>query len=126
MAGFDDGAYRAPLAAAEDNTAGAVLALANPEGRDLYIRRAIINISTKSTGAGAIDAGIAANGTTSKDTLFDGLDVGTAAGAFDNVENGGTNGLAGIKWGAAEFLTATASADLTGMVGEIIIDYIAL
>lgn len=123
--GFEDGAYHATLTAATGTTAGAVLALANPEGRDLYVTRLVLNISTQSSGAATVDGGIAANGTTSSDNLIDGLSV-AAAGVYDNVKNGGTNGKAGQKWGASEYLTITASATLAGMVGEAIIDYVAL
>lgn len=117
---FEDGAFRVALTAATDTTAGGVLALLNPEGVDLYITRVILNISTQSTGAAAVDVGIAADGTTSNDSLIDGLSVATA-GVFDNVKNGGTNGKAGQKLGATQYVTATASATTAGMVGEAII-----
>lgn len=125
MAEFEGGAYHAALTAADDTTGGGVLSLANPEGRDLYVTRLILNVSTESAGAAAVDAGIAANGTTSSDILIDGLSVATA-GVFDNGKNGGTNGKLGQKWGASQYLTITASADATGLVGEAIIEYLPL
>jgi hypothetical protein len=122
---FEEGAFRVALTAATDTTGGGVLSLANPEGVDLYITRVILNVSTQSTGAAAVDVGIAADGTTSNDSLIDGLSVATA-GVFDNVKNGGTNGKAGQKLGAAQYITATASATTAGMVGEAIIQWVRL
>jgi len=124
MAGFDDGAYRATLTAATVTTGGAVLALANPEGRDIVVTRLILNIATASSGAATVDAGIAADAVTSNDTLIDGKSVATA-GIFDNIEDQGTNGKSAVKWGSGQYLTITASATLAGLVGEAIIDYVA-
>lgn len=122
---FENGSFRATLTAATGTTAGGVLALANPEGVDIVITRFILNISTKSTGAASVDAGVAANGSTSSDTLIDGLSVATA-GVYDNVVNGGTSGKALQKWGASQYITITASATTAGMVGTAIIEYLLL
>jgi hypothetical protein len=111
------------LTAATVTTGGAVLSLANPEGVDLIVTRLILDITTQSTGAATVDAGIAADGTTSSDTLIDGKSV-AAAGVFDNIEDQGTNGKSAVKWGASEYLTITASATLAGLVGNAYIDYI--
>lgn len=117
------GAYRVALAALD--TAGGVLSVANPEGASLIVTRLILDVTTKSTAACTVDAGIAANGTTSADNLLDGLDVGTAAGVFDNTENGGTNGKGAKKWGASEYLTASmASGAAAGLAGYAYIEYI--
>lgn len=124
--GFDRGAFRADLTAATGTTAGGVLRLANPEGADVLVTRVVLNVTTKSTGAATLDVGIAANGTTSSDTLFDAVDVGTAAGVFDNVDDQGTNGQSVLKWGSSQYLTATASASVAGLVGEAIIEYVLL
>lgn len=123
--GFDRGAFRADLTAATGTTGGGVLSLANPEGADVYVTRLVLNIATQSSGAAAVDAGIAANGTTSSDILIDGLSVATA-GVYDNVKNGGTNGKAGQKWGSGQYLTITASATTAGMVGEALVEYVLL
>jgi hypothetical protein len=125
MAGFDRGAYRATLTAATNTNGGAVLSLPNPEGADIYVTRVILNVQTQSSGAASVDAGIAANGTTSADNLIDGQSV-AAAGVFDNIKNGGTNGKAGQKWAAGQFLTITASATVAGLIGEAVIEYVLL
>lgn len=122
--GFENGSYRADLAATT-GAAGA-LALLNPEGVDLYVTRLVLNISTAATAACTLDAGIAATATTDDD-LIDGLDVNTAAGVFDNVKNGGTNGKAGQKWAAGSYLTVSEKTGaIAGLVGEAIIQWVRL
>lgn len=117
------GASRHALTAAGTNAVGGVLKLANPEGVALIVTRLILDITTASTGAATVDAGIAADATTGSDTLIDGLSVATA-GVYDNVENQGTNGKAAVKWPTTGYLQITASADTAGMVGYAYIEYI--
>lgn len=121
---FDRGAARVALTAATVTTAGAVLSVPNPEGADIIVTRLILDITTPSTGAATVDAGIAANGTTSADNLIDGASVASAAKVLDNVDDKGSNGKAKQKWGASQYLTITASATLAGMVGTAIIEYV--
>lgn len=117
------GAYKVALAALD--TAGGVLSLANPEGVDLIVTRLILDVTTKSSAACTVDAGIAADGTTSNDTLIDGLDVGTAAILADNIENQGSNGVAAKKWSSSQYLTISkASGAAAGLVGNAYIEYI--
>lgn len=114
--------YKVALAAAD--TAGGVLSLANPEGVTLIVKSLVIDVTTKSTAASTVDAGIAANGTTSNDTLIDGVDTGTAAGTFDTQKDAGTNGAGARRWGATEYLTISkASGAAAGLVGFAYIDY---
>jgi hypothetical protein len=88
----------------------------------IMITHCILDISTAATGAANVDVGVAANGTTSSDTLLDGQDVGTAAVVLSSLVNNGTNG--GVdKATSTEYVTATASATLAGMVGTIGIFY---
>lgn len=119
-----NGAYKVALTAVTGTTAGGALSLANPEGVPLIITRLVLDITTPSTGAAAVDAGIAADGTTSADNLIDGASVATAAKVLDNVSDGGTNGKARQKWSATQYLTITASATLAGLVGNAYIEYI--
>lgn len=117
------GALKEALTAVTGTTAGGCLSLANPEGVDLIITDFILDITTGSTGAATVDAGIAANGTTTSDTLIDGKSVATA-GTFNNVDDAGTNGLKAVKWASDEYLTITASATLAGMVGNAYIKWV--
>ena len=116
------GVKKVALTAVTGTTAGGALSLANPEGVPLIVTRLILDITTASSGAATVDAGIAANGTTSADNLIDGASVATI-GVLDNIEDGGTNGQAVYKWGSGQYLTITASATLAGLVGNAYIEY---
>lgn len=117
------GAYKVALTAATTNAVGGVLKVQNPEGVDLFVTRLVLDITTKSTGAATVDAGIDDGGDVSSDTLIDGLDVNAAAGVFDNIEHGGTNGKATRKWPAGHYLVITASATVAGLVGSAYIEW---
>lgn len=117
------GAFRYALSAGE--AAGGVLSLANPEGADLIVTRLILDVTTPATAACTVDAGIAANGTTSSDNLINGLDVNTAAGVFDNLEDKGVNGKARQKWSSSEYLTISkASGAAAGLAGYAYVEYV--
>lgn len=103
------------LTAATGTTAGGVASFVNPWGVDVIITDAYIDVTTAATTAtNTIDLGIAANGTTSNDTLFDGQV--TSAGIK---VPGGTNGAIPRKLTSAQYITATASATLVGMVATL-------
>lgn len=105
------------------DTAGGVLSLANPEGVDLIITKLVLDITTPSTGACTIDAGVAANGTTLNDTLIDGLDANAAVITAGNPY--GSNGKAAKKWSTTQYVTASvASGAAAGLVGYAYVDYI--
>jgi len=118
------GALSGDLTAVTGTTAGGIMSLANPEGAALIITRFIINLATEATGSATGDFGVAANGTTSSDTLLDGVNLGAAAAIFDNVDDQGTNGQSVLTWSATQFITGTASASLAGLVGTYYIEYI--
>ena len=118
------GSLKVPLTAATSNAVGGVLKLQNPEGVDLIVTRLVLDITTKSTGAATVDAGIDDDGDTSSDNLIDGLDVNAAAGVFDNLGSGGTNGLTTVLWPAGHHLVITASADASGLEGYAHVQYV--
>lgn len=106
------------------DTAGGILAWQNPYTDDIFVTRLIVDTTTKSTGASTADFGIAANGTTSNDTLIDGVDLGTAAGAFDNYVNHGTDGLSMVRLSAGSYVTGSkASGAAAGLVGSAYISF---
>ena len=111
------GAYKVALVAGTTTTGGDVLSLANPEGVDLII-------TTEATGAATADAGVAADGTTSSDTLLDGVNIGAAAGIFDNIDDQGTNGQSVVTWDSDEYITVTPSATAAGLVGYAYVEYV--
>jgi hypothetical protein len=114
------------VALAALDTAGGVLSWANPEGAAIIITGIVLDVTTKATGACTIDVGYAANGTTSADSIMDGLDVGTSIGTFNNVDNKGDNGLGShsTKMSSTQFITASkASGAAAGLVGNAYITY---
>lgn len=115
----------AKVALAAADTGGGVLAWANPESGSIIITRVVLDVTTKSTAACTLDVGTTAtSATTSSDTLLDGLDVGTAAGTFDNVEDQGTNGTSRQKLATGKWVTASmASGAAAGLVGYAYIEY---
>ena len=89
-----------------------------------YLTGFHIDVTTEATGAATMDVGIAANGTTTSDTLIDGVDVGTAAIYATPYVNGGTNGAAPRLMTATQYVTGTPSATLAGLVGVWVAEYI--
>jgi hypothetical protein len=123
--GEGKGTYGPVALAASDAVAG-VLSLANPEGVDLLIPAGgfVLDVTTKTTGACTLDAGIDTDGTGTADTLIDGVDVNAAVGVFDNGADKGTNGGA-MKWGASEYITVSKKTGASaGLVGNAYINYI--
>jgi hypothetical protein len=109
---------------ADADTAGGVLSVANPETSSIIVDRVIIDVTTAATGAATIDVGVAANGTTSSDTLIDGLDVNTATGIFDNIDDQGTNGNSVVKLTTSQYITASeATGDVSDLAGKYYIRY---
>lgn len=107
------------------DTAGGVISVANPEGVEILITEVLLIVSTKSTGACTLDIGVAANGTTSSDTLIDGVDVGAAAGRFDNINDKGGNGGRDRALASTEFITASkASGAAAGLAGQLVVNYV--
>ena len=107
------------------DTAGAALAWQNPEAGAILVTGVVVDVTTKSTGAGTLSIGTAANGTTSAANLIDTLDVGTAAGLFDNNTDKGTNGKTRQKLAAGQYITGSrASGALAGLAGNAYITYI--
>lgn len=100
-------------------TSGVFGSLLNPFGQSVFIHKLIIDVTTQSTGASTLDAGPAADATTSNDTLIDGVS-GATAGVLNSQKNAGTNGLGMVKWTAAQYLNvAEASGDVDGLVATV-------
>jgi hypothetical protein len=107
------------------DTGGGVLAWQNPEGAAIVVERVVVDATTKATGACTIDVGTTAtNATTSSDNLLDGLDVGAAAGTFDNITDKGTNGKSRQRLASGKWVTGSmASGAAAGLVGSAYIHY---
>lgn len=112
------------LAGVTGTTGGALFSWANPEGQSIIVTRFQIDITTKSTGAAAVDFGVAANGTTSADNLIDGYAAGGTEKVVDNLADAGTNGKAVQKMTSSQFITGTGAASTAGLVGSVFIHYV--
>jgi len=91
----------------------------NPAGVDIIVFAVYLNITTKSTSAATYDIGVAANATTTSDTIFDAVDIGTAAGLFTGDDATGVAGPVGRLMTSTQFITIDAKSDDTGVVGTI-------
>lgn len=109
-----------PVALGQDAGAGGVLAWENPESGVIFAA-VLFDITTEQSGQTA-DVGVAANGTTSADTLMDGISLATAT-QRSSFTNPGTNGSAFRKLTASQFITATASGTPSSLVGNAYIVY---
>ena len=117
------GSYKAALTAVTTTAVGGALKVVNPEGVDLIITRLILDVTTASSGAATVDAGVDDGGDVNSDTLIDGRSAATA-GVFDDTEDGGTNGKGAVRWPTGHFLVITASATLAGLVGSAHVQYV--
>lgn len=104
------------LTADTDTAVGGVLKLKNDFGIDLIVTDVFIDIKTVAGAAATIDMGVDDGGDESSDNLIDGLAMGTATGVFCNRVNAGTNGGCAV-WKKDEYIVATASGTLEGLVG---------
>lgn len=107
--------FSGELTAATDTTVGGVLKLQNTTGVDLLITHMVIRITTKSSGAATLDVGVDDGGDVSNDTLLDGMNAATAK-CHSSLVGGGTNGGV-VVWKKDEYVVATASATVAGLVG---------
>lgn len=122
---FDRGVKVARVALTALDTGGGVFAWANPEAGSIIVERVVLDVTTKSTGASTVDVGTTAtSATTSSDNLLDGVDLGTAVGTFDNLEESGTNGTSRQKLATGKWVTGSrASGAAAGLVGFAYIHY---
>lgn len=118
------------VALAASDAGGGVFAWQNPEAGSILVTRVVVDVTTKTTGACTIDVGTTAtSASTPSDTLLDGLDVGTAAGVFDNLlaADAGTHGKTAQKLAAGKWVTASkASGAAAGLVGSAYIHYVLI
>lgn len=125
------GVFTVDVVGANDANAGGLGAVANPEGTDLLILRTSWRVITPSTGGANVGIGIAANATTkATDILNDLAANGAITGKVYNghaMQNTAkTEITAPAVWTHDKFLTFTGSADSTGMVARLYVEYIRL
>lgn len=101
-------------------TGGGVLSLLNPEGADVIIKRTIVDLITKATGAANISIGFGPSATGTYTNLLAATAMG-GGGAGSVIE--GIGGAGALKWPAGQYLTVTGSATTVGLVGRLYLDY---
>lgn len=104
-------------------TGGAILSWQNPENVPIFVDMLEIDVQTKSTGAAALSAGVAANGTTSSANLIDSYAIGATEKLVNNYDDKGTNGKSAQKMTTSQFLTISAAASTVGLVADIYVTY---
>ncbi len=108
------------------------VAVQNPESVDVIVVRCILDITTAGgTATSVLDVDVVANGTSTGDDIFDGVDA-NATGISDslNSTDNGTNGEGkSWKWdkkgGANDYVTAKIlTANATNLAGNLYVQYI--
>lgn len=111
------------------DTGGGIFSWQNPEPGNINVIAVNLIVTTKTTGACAVDVGTTAtNATTSSDNLIDGKDINAATGTFDNIDSAGTNGKAWQRLASGKWVTASVSGGgaSAGLVGTYAIYYMVL
>lgn len=101
--------------------AGGALAWANPTGQTIIVTKIDIHISTGS-GTATIDAGVAADATTSNDTLIDGQSTATAS-VINSAVHHGTNGVGAVAVTSSQYITGSISGTIGSFAGVAYITY---
>lgn len=122
---YKSGFLEIPLTGLVATDGGGIASVLNPEGVPLIIVDAKIYVDTPSTGGANINVGINASATTSDTDMINALAInGAITGkAYHGMTALAAKGEAQV-WGAAEYITATGSADSSGFTGRLFVQYI--
>lgn len=115
-----------PLVGNASTSGGGIASWTPPQGgAGIVVTRCTVNITTKSTGAANLSAGVAANATTSATNLITASAVGGAAVVLDsiNLQITATTPTA-VAMASGSAVTFTGSATTVGMVGTAYIEYL--
>ena len=96
-------------ALASGNANAFAFAVQNPEAVDCIVTNVIVDITTSGgTASSVLDVDVAADATSTGDSIIDGLDL-NATGVADRHDDAGTNGGEALKWdkngGANDYVT---------------------
>jgi hypothetical protein len=110
-----------PLAA--NDAAAGIFTWTNNEPVAVIVTKAVVDVTTGSSGACSISIGQAATAVLSNN-LVDTLSVATA-GSFDNITDKGINGKTRQRVAPGQVVTgSTASGASSGLVGNVYLDYV--
>lgn len=108
----------------------AVGGVANPEGVELCITKATLQVITPSTGAANINIGVGATIATDANDIIAALAMGGAiTGKWYNGHariNAAKTEITAPLWGATQYVTFTGSATTAGLVARLYLEYIRL
>lgn len=118
-----------PLTGVTATTGGSMASIYNPEGVACLITRSVLYVTTPSTGAANINAGIASAATTQGTDIISALAInGSITG---KVYNGSTIQVttkteitAPAVWHATDYLNVDADGDSSGFVGTLYVEYL--
>lgn len=113
------------LAGVVATTGGAIASVANPEGTTLIPVQAVLYVTTASTGAANISIGIGATATTSATDFINALAINgvSVPAAYNGPVLDAKTALPAV-WTTTSYLTVTGSADSSGFVGKLYVQYI--
>ena len=106
-------------------------AVQNPEGVDCVVTNVVVDLTTAGgTASSVLDVDVAADATSTGDSIIDGLDL-NQTGAFDRHKNAGSSGGAPVKWdkngGTNDYVTGKILVqNAASLVGTVIIEYVPL
>lgn len=118
-----------PLTGVVAATGGAIASVANQEGVTVLITRSILYVATPSTGAANVNVGVGATATTDATDMINALAInGAITGKYYNASTiqgtTKTEVSAPAVWTATTFVNVTGSADSSGFVGTLYIEYL--
>jgi hypothetical protein len=107
---------------------GGIGAVLNPEGVDVLITRCFLYVGTASTGAANLSCGVGATATTPTSDIISALAVNGVTGNYYNGQaqqvTAKTQVSAPATWSASKYIVFTGSADTTGFVGTLFVEYV--
>jgi hypothetical protein len=118
-------------AMASGNANAFAFAVQNPEGVDCIVTNVIVDITTAGgTGSSVLNIDVAADSTSTGDSIIDGLDL-NATGVADRHDDAGSNGGEALKWdkngGTNDYITGKILVqNAASLVGTVIIEYVPL
>jgi len=124
------GWFSVPLTGVAATIGGAIASIANPEGADIIVTRALLYVKTNSTGAANLTIGVGTSATTDYSDMMTATAMAAAAGKIYTCSaysaSIATEVTAPGVWLAAEFCNVTGSATTAGLTGTLYVEYLRL
>jgi hypothetical protein len=109
-------------------TGGAIASVLNPEGVALIVTRALLYVTTNSTGAANLTIGTGTSATTDYSNMMTATAMAAAAGKIYTCSaysaSIATEVTAPGVWLATQYINITGSASTVGLVGTLYVEYL--